>query len=166
MLDPVTVIATASAAYNALKKGIEIGRELQDMGGQLATWAGAISDIDYLAKKAENPPWWKVGGNVQAEAIEIFAAKKKIEAQRAELKTYIQYSYGQSGWDELMRIEAQVRKRKQATDHRKSRDQGDDDHGDDCRPCPHGWRRGSGSACLFSGAATILAVQLNFWRKP
>ena len=94
MLDPVTVIATASAAYNALKKGIEIGRELQDMGGQLATWAGAISDIDYLAKKAENPPWWKVGGNVQAEAIEIFAAKKKIEAQ--------------------------VRKRKQATDHRKA----------------------------------------------
>jgi hypothetical protein len=46
MLDPVTVIATASAAYNALKKGIEIGRELQDMGGQLATWAGAISDIE------------------------------------------------------------------------------------------------------------------------
>jgi hypothetical protein len=42
MLDPITVIATASAAYNALKKGIEIGRELQDMGGQLATWAGAI----------------------------------------------------------------------------------------------------------------------------
>jgi hypothetical protein len=96
MLDPVTVIATASAAYNAVKKGIEIGRELQDMGGQLATWAGAISDI------------------------EIFAAKKKIEAQRAELKTYVQYSYGQSGWEELMRIEAQVRKRKQATDHRRA----------------------------------------------
>lgn len=120
MLDPITVIATASAAYNALKKGIEVGRELQDMGGQLATWAGAISDIEFLAKKAEDPPWWKVGGNVQAEAIEIFAAKKKIETQRAELKTYIQYSYGQSGWEELLRIEAQVRKRKQATDHRKA----------------------------------------------
>lgn len=119
-MDPITIIATASAAYNALKKGIEIGRELQDMGGQLATWAGAISDIEYLAKKAEDPPWWKVGGNVQAEAIEIFAAKKKIEAQRAELKTYVQYSYGQSGWEDLMKIEAQVRKRKQATDHRKA----------------------------------------------
>jgi hypothetical protein len=119
-MDPVTIIATASAAYSALKKGIEIGRELQDMGGQLATWAGAISDIEFLAKKAENPPWWKVGGNVQAEAMEIFAAKKKIEAQRNELRTYVQYSYGQSGWEELMRIEAQVRKRKQATDHRKA----------------------------------------------
>lgn len=119
-MDPITIIATASAAYNALKKGIEVGRELQDMGSQLATWAGAISDIEFLAKKAENPPWWKVGGNVQAEAIEIFAAKKKIEAQRAELKTYVQYSYGQSGWEELLRIEAQVRKRKQATDHRRA----------------------------------------------
>ena len=118
MLDPITVIATPSAAYNTLKKGIAMGRELQDMSGQLATWAGAISDIEFLAKKAEDPPWWKVGGNVQAEAIEIFAAKKKIEAQRAELKTYVQYTYGQSGWEELLRIEAQVRKRKQATDHR------------------------------------------------
>ena len=119
-MDPITIIATASAAYNALKKGIQVGRELQDMGGQLATWAGAISDIEFLAKKAENPPWWKVGGNVQAEAMEIFAAKKKIQAQRDELRTFVQFSYGQSGWEELMRIEAQVRKRKQATDHRKA----------------------------------------------
>ena len=119
-MDPITIIATASAAYNALKQGIAIGRELQDMGGQLATWAGAVSDMEFLAKKAQEPPWWKVGSSVQAEAIEIFAAKKKIEAQRDELKTFIQFSYGQSGWEELLRIEAQVRKRKQATDHRKA----------------------------------------------
>ena len=120
MLDPVTVIATASAAYNAIKKGIEVGRELQDMGGQLAQWAGAVSDLDFLAKKAENPPWWRAGLNVQAEAMEIFAAKKKIEAQRDELRTFVQYSYGQAGWEELLRTEAAVRKRKQATDHRKA----------------------------------------------
>lgn len=120
MLDPITVIATASTAYNALKKGIELGRDLQDMSGQLASWAGAISDIDFLSRRAENPPWWKVGGNVQAEAVQLFAAKKKIEAQRTELKTYIQYTYGQSGWEELLRIEAEVRKRKQATDHRRA----------------------------------------------
>lgn len=121
MLDPVTVLATASAAYSALKKGIELGRELQDMSGQLAQWAGAVSDLDFLARKAENPPWYKaVSGNVQAEAIEIFAAKKRIQSQRDELKTYIQYSYGQDGWEELLRIEAQVRKRKQATEHRRA----------------------------------------------
>lgn len=120
MLDPVTAIATASAAYNALKKGIQIGRELQDMSGQLATWAGAVSDIEFLAKKAESPPWWKVGSNVQAEAIEIFAAKKRIQAQRDELRTYLQYAYGHGAWEELLRIEAQVRRRKQATDHKRA----------------------------------------------
>lgn len=117
-MDPITVIATANAAYAALKKGIAIGRELQDMGGQLAQWAGAVSDLEFLARKAEQPPWWKPGKNAQAEAIEIFAAKKRIQAQRDELKTYVQYTYGQTGWEELLRIEAQVRKRKQATDHR------------------------------------------------
>ena len=119
-MDPITVIATASAAYNALKKGIAVGRELQDMGSQLATWAGAVSDLDFLATKAADPPWWRVGSNVQAEAIEIFAAKKRIQAQRDELRTFIQFSYGQDAWEELLRIEAQVRKQKAATDHRKA----------------------------------------------
>jgi hypothetical protein len=76
MLDPITVIATASAAYNALKKGIEIGRELQDMGGQLATWAGAISDIDYLAAKAADPQWWK------AEAMSKLKPSRSLRPKR------------------------------------------------------------------------------------
>lgn len=119
-MDPVTIIAAATTAYNAIKRGIEIGRELQDMGGQLSQWAGAISDLEFLSKKAEDPPWWKMGGSVQAEAVEIFAAKKKIEAQRAELRVFIQYSYGQSAWEELLKIEAQVRKQRAATAHRQA----------------------------------------------
>jgi hypothetical protein len=119
-VDPVTIIAVATTAYNAIKRGIEIGRELQDMGGQLSQWAGAISDLEFLSKKAEDPPWWKMGGSVQAEAVEIFAAKKKIEAQRAELRVFIQYSYGQSAWEELLKIEAQVRKQRAATAHRQA----------------------------------------------
>jgi hypothetical protein len=113
-------IATASAAYNALKKGIEIGRELQDMSGQLAAWAGAVSDLDFIAKKAEDPPWWRVGPNVQAEAMEIFAAKRKIQAQRDELKTFVQYSYGQSGVGGVARLRPPCASASRATDHRKA----------------------------------------------
>ncbi len=121
MLDPVSAIALASSAYSAIKKGIEIGRELQDMGGQLSQWASAISDLEYFEKKAEDPPWYKAfSGNAQAEAMEVFAAKKKIEAQRNELRTYIQYSYGQSGWEEFLKTEADIRKRRQAHEHRKA----------------------------------------------
>lgn len=121
MLDPVSAIALASSAYNAIKKGIEIGRELQDMGGQLSQWASAISDIEFLEKKAQDPPWYKsFGSSAQAEAMELFAAKKKIEAQRNELRTYIQFSYGQSGWEEFLKMEADVRKRRSAHEHRKA----------------------------------------------
>jgi hypothetical protein len=121
MLDPVSAIALASSAYNAIKKGIELGRELQDMGSQLSQWASAISDLEYFERKAEDPPWYRAfNGSAQAEAMEVFAAKKKIEAQRNELRTYIQFSYGQSGWDEFLKMEADIRKRRQAHEHRKA----------------------------------------------
>jgi hypothetical protein len=121
VLDPASAIAIATSAYSAIKKGIEIGRELQDMGGQLSEWASAISDLEYFERKAEDPPWYKAfSGNAQAEAMEVFAAKKKIEAQRNELRTYIQYSYGQSGWEEFLRTEAEIRKRRAAHEHRKA----------------------------------------------
>jgi len=121
LLDPVSAIALASSAYNAIKKGIEFGRELQDMGGQLSQWASAISDLEYFEKKAEDPPWYKAfSGSAQAEAMEVFAAKKKIEAQRNELRTYIQFSYGQTGWDEFLKMEADIRKRRQAHEHRRA----------------------------------------------
>jgi len=121
VLDPVSAIALASSAYSAIKKGIELGRELQDMGSQLSQWASAISDLEYFERKAEDPPWYKAfNGSAQAEAMEVFAAKKKIEAQRNELRTYIQFSYGQSGWDEFLKMEADIRKRRQAHEHRKA----------------------------------------------
>lgn len=121
MLDPVSAIALASSTYNAIKKGIEFGKELQDMGGQLSQWASAISDLEYFEKKAKDPPWYKAfSGSAQAEAMEVFAAKKKIEAQRNELRTYIQFSYGQSGWEEFLRMEGDIRKRRQSHEHRRA----------------------------------------------
>jgi len=77
--------------------------------------------LEYFERKAEDPPWYKAfSGNAQAEAMEVFAAKKKIEAQRNELRTYIQFSYGQSGWEEFLRTEAEIRKRRAAHEHRKA----------------------------------------------
>jgi len=52
--------------------------------------------------------------------MDIFAKKKQAEAMRAEIKQFIQFSYGQSAWEELLLIEAQVRKDRQATMYRKA----------------------------------------------
>jgi hypothetical protein len=42
-MDPITLMAAASTAFSYLKKGIEVGKELSDMGSQLGAWANAIS---------------------------------------------------------------------------------------------------------------------------
>ena len=119
-MDPITIMAGATTAFNAIKKGIQVGRDLQDMSGQLSQWAGAMSDLGRAETKAKNPPWWKsLNGSVEQEAMEIFAAKRKAEAMRKELKQYISFSMGPSAWDELIRIEAQVRKQKKEQEYRK-----------------------------------------------
>jgi len=120
MIDPVTAIAGATAAYNAIKKGISVGRDLQDMGGQLSQWAGAMADLQFAEKQQAKPPWYKVlGGGVEAEAMEIFTARKKAESMRKELKDYISVMYGPSHWDEILRIEADLRKQKKEHEHRR-----------------------------------------------
>ena len=93
-MDPVTIIGGATVAFNALKKGFQVGKDLQDMSGQLTQWASAMSDLSYAEQKNKNPPWWKAlnGQSVEAEALEIFTAKKKAESMRKELKDWISFS--------------------------------------------------------------------------
>jgi len=60
-----------------------------------------------------------LGGGVQAQAMEIFAAKQKAAAMRQELKDYISLMYGPSKWQEILEIEADLRKQKREHEHRR-----------------------------------------------
>ena len=119
MIDPITAIAGATAAFNTLKKGIQVGKDLKDMGGTMAKWAGAVADLDFADKQNQKPPWYKaLGGGVEAQAMEIFAAKQKAASMRAELKDFISVVYGPSKWQEILEIEAKLRKQKREHEYR------------------------------------------------
>ena len=119
MFDPVSIsasLAVASTAFNGIKKAFHAGRELESMSQDLSRWMGAVSDIDNAHKSAKNPSLLKKvinGKSIEQEAIEAFTAKKQLEAQRNDLRTFIQFSHGQSAWDELVRMEGEIRKRRQ-----------------------------------------------------
>ena len=120
-MDPVSAMATASAAFGALKKGFAVGRDIESMVGDLSRWMGALSDIDQAEKEAKNPPIFKKlfnGKSVEQEAIEAFAAKRKAQNQRDELKQWISLTLGRSAWDELIRMEGNIRKQRQETLYR------------------------------------------------
>ena len=117
-MDPVSTLATATAAFNVLKKGFQIGRDIEDMAGDLGRWMSAMSDLTEAEKQAKNPPIFKklvFKGSVEEEAMHAFAAKAKAERQREELKQFIQYTMGQTAWDNLIKMEVQIRKDRQET---------------------------------------------------
>ena len=76
---------------------------------------GAVSDVDAAHKSAKNPTMFRKvfsGGTIEQEAIEAFTAKKRLEEQRYELQQFIKFTTEQA-WDELLRMEGQIRKRRQ-----------------------------------------------------
>jgi hypothetical protein len=117
-MDPVSAMAAASAAFSAVKKGVAIGKDIESMASDIGRWMGALSDLDMLEKEAKNPPIFKKlfsGQSVEQEAMEAFAAAEKSRQQRTDLKNMIGMMYGKSKWDELVRMEGQIRKRRQDT---------------------------------------------------
>jgi len=118
MIDPITAVGMATAAYNGIKSAIATGKEITEMGSTLNQWASSIADLDFAHKQAENPPFFKKmfgASDIQQNALEVWAQKQKAQEMRNELRSYISLYYGPSAWDEIVRIEAQMRKdRKQA----------------------------------------------------
>lgn len=113
-MDPVTCVAMATGAFKALKGAIGAGKDLQEMTGQLANWGKAFSDFTNLEEREKNPPWWKqtFKGSDEETALEIFANKKKMEQMRQEIKDHISWNYGPSAWEEVLQIEARMRRQR------------------------------------------------------
>ena len=101
MIDPITAAAAATKAYAGVNACIEAGKSIEDTFSVVARWQASASDILYASqrqKKRTNPLKQVVfAQSVEAEAAQMFAAKKRIENQRKEIVTLLQYAYGNEG---------------------------------------------------------------------
>ncbi len=117
MIDPVSAIGMATAAYRGLKSAIDTGKNLHEMAGTLQQWATSMSDLDFAHRQAENPPMFKkIFGSSQIEqnALEVWGHKQKAKEMREELRSHISLYYGPSAWKEIVEIEAQMRRERKA----------------------------------------------------
>jgi hypothetical protein len=115
MIDPVSAIGMATAAYNGIKTAIATGKEISEMGQTLGQWAGAISDLDFAHRQAENPPFFKKifgASEIEQNALQVWSQKQKAKEMREELRSYISLYYGPSAWDQIVSIEAEMRKKR------------------------------------------------------
>jgi hypothetical protein len=112
VLDPVTAVATATAAFNFIKKAVEAGREIEDVGSQLGTWFGACADLKQAEEESRDPPLFKKllhKGSVEQEALENLMRRKKIEQQEKELRELIVWRFGVDAYRGMMDERKQIR---------------------------------------------------------
>lgn len=107
MIDPAT-LALAASAFAAVKKGIALGKDVEGMYKDVSRWMSACHEIERTHDKQKNSLFRK---SVEEEALETYAAMKRIKKQREELRLYM-LSQNPQAWNDFIRIEGQVRKRR------------------------------------------------------
>ena len=115
-MDPITALATASSAFQLIKKGFQAGNDVESMYGDIGKWLGAVADVNHAEKMSKNPPLFKklfLGSSVEQEAMDAFAAKKKAQAMEDELRSWINMVHGPNAWAELLKMQSKIRKQRQ-----------------------------------------------------
>jgi molecular chaperone GrpE (heat shock protein) len=116
-MDPITALGIASTAYKAIVTGFKVGKQVESMSKDLGRWMGAIQDIKDGHKKQSSG---KSFGSVEEESLETFAALKKAEQMENDLRSFINFEYGPNAWNEVLRIQADIRlKKKEAIEEAK-----------------------------------------------
>ena len=110
-MDPISAIGIASTAYSAIVKGFQMGKEVESMAKDVGRWMNAINTVKEGHDKAKSRR--KMFGSIEEEALETFAAMKKAKKMEEELRNFIQFNYGVSAWQELIRLQGKIRKERQ-----------------------------------------------------
>ena len=116
MIEVVAAVSAASSAFAAIKKGFEVGRDIESMAGDMGRWMSAVSDIKKAEEYNKKPPLFRKifnAGSIEEEAMQVFMAKKKAEDMREQLRQIITLTRGPSAWQELLKTEADIRKKRQ-----------------------------------------------------
>ena len=120
MIDPVTALATATAVFNGIKKAVEIGREAEDVFGQLGKWAGAVADIQEWMGQDKKPPLFKkltFSKSATVEAFDAYAAQVKIQEMEKALYHWFHYGplqhLGREGYIEFIQMRRRVKEQRE-----------------------------------------------------
>jgi preprotein translocase subunit Sss1 len=126
MVDPFTAVATATAAFNGIKKMVEAGQNIESTFGQIGKWYGAVSDFNEAKRQAENPPLFKKLVNkvsVEEEAMNVYIQEKKIKEQESQLRELLLYMYGPDAYRELTELRRVIREKREKDVYAQSRRQ-------------------------------------------
>ena len=112
MIDPVSAFAVATTAYKTISKAVAFGQDLENVTGQLGKWFTATSDIRKAQDLNKRAPLFKkvfAGGSVEEEALQLLMHEKKIQEMEKELRTLLNFRYGQRTWEEMIEMRRKIK---------------------------------------------------------
>jgi hypothetical protein len=126
MVEVAAAISMAVSAYNGIKKAVEMGREVEDVAGYFGKFFDAKEAISEASQYSENAPLLKrvfAGKSVEAQALEITAAKHKAAKIEKELREFLIYSGQSQFYEDMMKERRHIREERiqKARDKAKSR---------------------------------------------
>lgn len=119
-MDPVSLIAATTAAFNGIKQAVAVGQEIEQVFTQLSGWAklaGELNDaiMDSVEQRAHTPSIWEkiaYPKSETAEAFDIYIARRRLIEHEKAIKHMFLYGelqdLGMDGYNELMAIRKQI----------------------------------------------------------
>ena len=112
MIEIATAISLASSAYGAIKKAMETGQEVEDMIGYFGKFFDAKDQLSEANMKASTSSF--VGklfnsSSVEAQALEVTAARHKIMAIEKELREFLIYTGQIEFYEDMMKERRAIR---------------------------------------------------------
>ena len=117
MIEIAVAVQAAGAAYNAIKGAVEAGREAQDMIGAFGKFfdsMDSVSEANIRNQSASTVSKLFNGSSVEAQALEITAAKYKIAFMEKQLREFLIYSGQADFYEDMLDERKRIRRHRQA----------------------------------------------------
>ena len=107
-MDPITILAGCTAAYNTIKQGISVGKEIQ---GMIKDVSSIMDGVGTLTRIANDPrPALFSGKSAEALAMEAYSAKSEAERMFNEVKNVFISQHGLQAWDWVLAETNRIKK--------------------------------------------------------
>lgn len=123
MIEIAAALSMANAAFNTIKGAVEKGREIEDVAGYFGRFFDARDAINEATQESQNQPVFKKmfsGQSVEAQALEVTAARHKINQLESELRDYLLWSGQANFYEDMMRERRAIRQARAADAKRKA----------------------------------------------
>lgn len=115
MVEIAAALSMAGSAYNMIKNGIEKGQEINDLYQGFSKFFDAKEELAEAAIANSNPSLTQKlfsGKSVEAQALQVTAARHKMMALEKELREFLIYTGQMDFYEDMMRERRKIRQQR------------------------------------------------------